>query len=354
MRPTRFSFRNTAAIAAAAALVASTLLAPAPAQAAPAFSPGIAAADTAATLAAQLGDARTAGTYLDRISGQMVVNVTDTAAADTVRASGATARVVTRSSADLARVTTALTASAQIPGTAWSVDPVSNQVLVSIDSTVTGADLARIEAVAERFGPAARIERMPGTLEPAIRGGDAIFGGGSRCSLGFNVRSGSGRQYLVTAGHCTNISVNWTASGGQFIGPRVVSSFPTNDYGVIRYDSSISRPGTVNLYNGSSRDITNAGNPFVGQSVLRSGSTTGLHGGSVTGLNATVNYPQGTVFGLIRTSVCAEPGDSGGSLFAGNTALGITSGGSGNCSFGGTTFFQPVTEVLNRFGLAVY
>ena len=79
-----------------------------------------------------------------------------------------------------------------------------------------------------------------------------------------------------------------------------------------------------------------------------------MHGGSVTGLNATVNYPQGTVFGLIRTSVCAEPGDSGGSLFAGNTALGITSGGSGNCSSGGTTFFQPVTEVLNRFGLSVY
>jgi streptogrisin D len=74
----------------------------------------------------------------------------------------------------------------------------------------------------------------------------------------------------------------------------------------------------------------------------------------VTALNATVNYPQGTVYGLIRTTVCAEPGDSGGSLFSGTSALGLTSGGSGNCSSGGTTFFQPVTEPLNVYGVNVY
>jgi streptogrisin D len=74
----------------------------------------------------------------------------------------------------------------------------------------------------------------------------------------------------------------------------------------------------------------------------------------VTALNATVNYPQGTVTGLIRTTVCAEPGDSGGSLYAGTSALGLTSGGSGNCSSGGTTFFQPVTEPLSVFGVSVY
>jgi streptogrisin D len=74
----------------------------------------------------------------------------------------------------------------------------------------------------------------------------------------------------------------------------------------------------------------------------------------VTALNATVNYPQGTVTGLIRTTVCAEPGDSGGSLFASTAALGLTSGGSGNCSSGGTTFFQPVTEPLSVYGMQVY
>ncbi len=110
----------------------------------------------------------------------------------------------------------------------------------------------------------------------------------------------------------------------------------------------------MNVYNGTSRDITRSGNAFVGQSVQRSGSTTGLRSGSVQGLNATVNYQEGSVFGLIRTNVCAEGGDSGGALFAGNTALGLTSGGSGNCRSGGTTYFQPVTEALNVYGMSVY
>ena len=122
----------------------------------------------------------------------------------------------------------------------------------------------------------------------------------------------------------------------------------------MRHNNSANAAGNVSLYNGSFRDITGSGNASVGQAVQRSGSTTGLRSGSVTALNATVNYAEGSVSGLIRTNVCAEPGDSGGSLFAGGTALGLTSGGSGNCRTGGTTFFQPVTEALSRYGVSVF
>ncbi len=81
------------------------------------------------------------------------------------------------------------------------------------------------------------------------------------------------------------------------------------------------------------------------------GSTTGLADGRVLGLDATVNYPEGTVTGLIQTDVCAEPGDSGGSLFTRDgLAIGLTSGGSGDCTTGGETFFQPVTTALNAVG----
>jgi len=120
----------------------------------------------------------------------------------------------------------------------------------------------------------------------------------------------------------------------------------------VRYDSTIARPGNVSLFNGTFRDITGARNAVVNESATRSGSTTGVRSGTVTAVNATVTYPQGTVTGLIRTNICAQPGDSGGSLFTGGTALGMTSGGSGNCTSGGIIFFQPVTEVLN-LGLRV-
>jgi streptogrisin D len=351
MRPTRSPLRRAAIALAAGTLVAGSLLGAPAAQAAPAA----AAPDAALSLSERLG-ARSAGTYFDSASGRMVVTVTDEAAADDVRAAGAVARLVSRSGADLAAVTAALDRSARIAGTSWFVDPVSNQVVVSVDSTVTGPRLATVERVTQRFGAAVRLERAPGTLSTTISGGHAIYGGGSRCSLGFNVRTSAGTQYFLTAGHCTNISSSWYANASHttYLGPRAGTSFPGNDYGIVRYNSTVSRPGNVYLYNGTYRDITGAANPYVGQSVLRSGSTTGLRSGSVTGLNATVNYPQGTVYGLIRTNVCAQGGDSGGSLFAGNTALGLTSGGSGNCTSGGTTFFQPVTEALGVYGVAVY
>jgi streptogrisin D len=339
---------------AAGTLTAAALLAAHPAQAAPAATPAATPA-AAGTLASQLGS-RSAGSYLDA-SGASVVTVTDAAAADQVRAAGATPKLVRYGATQLAGVTSALDASARIPGTAWAVDPATDQVVVSVDQTVTGARLARVSAVTGRFGAAARLVRQAGTFSTRIRGGDAIFGGQFRCSLGFNVRNSAGTFFFLTAGHCGNIASSWFSDSGHtvLLGNTAGSSFPGNDYAIVRYSTSFTNhPGSVDLYNGTTQDITTSANAFVGESVRRSGSTTHVHSGSVTAVNATVTYPQGTVTGLIRTNVCAEGGDSGGPLFAGSTALGLTSGGSGNCTSGGTTFFQPVTEPLSVFGVNVY
>ncbi|SCF31616.1 S1 family peptidase [Micromonospora mirobrigensis] len=351
MRPTRSSLRRAATAAVAGTLVVGSLLG-APAQAAPTAA---ASPDAAATLAAKLGD-RAAGTYADA-SGKMVVAVTDAAAARQVRAAGATPKLVTRGAAQLARATAELDRSAKIPGTAWWTDPATNQVVVSYDSTVTGAKLAKVKAAAARTDGAVRLVSEGGVLSKRISGGQAIYTGGYRCSLGFNVRSSSGVYYFITAGHCTNLGTNWYSNSSQttLLGTRAGTSFPGNDYGIVKYSNqSTAQPGNVYLYNGSYQDITTSGNAYVNQSVKRSGSTTGVHSGTVTATGATVNYAEGSVSGLIRTTVCAEGGDSGGSLFAGSTALGLTSGGSGNCSSGGTTYFQPVTEVLSVYGVSVY
>jgi len=238
---------------------------------------------------------------------------------------------------------------ADVAGSAWYVDRASDTVVVTVDSTVSKAEVARITKAAGEHAGAVDVQRTDGKFTKYIAGGEAITTGGARCSLGFNVQSGDGTKYALTAGHCTNIGSSWS------IGTRAGTSFPTNDYGIIRHSNPAAADGRVYLYNGQYQDITNAANPSVGQSVRRSGSTTGVHGGSVTGLNATVNYGGGdVVYGMIQTNVCAEPGDSGGPLFAGSTALGLTSGGSGNCSSGGTTFYQPVVEALNAYGVSVF
>lgn len=351
MRSTNTPLRRTAITLAAPALLAWALIVPATAQAAPSAlrADGAVAAES---LSAGLGD-RSAGSYLDSATGRMVVTVTDEAAAKSVRAAGAAAKLVEHSAVQLNAVVDTLDRSARIKGTAWAVDPATNQVVVTVDSTVTGAKLATVKAVVAKAGDAARMEYAAGEFTLNIAGGQAIYaGGGGRCSLGFNVHIGT-TYYFLTAGHCTNIGATWTTSSGSVLGTRTGTSFPTNDYGIVRYAAGVAHPGNVSLGGSSTQDITAAGNATVGQSVRRSGSTTGVRSGSVTQLNATVTYSQGRVSGLIRTTVCAEPGDSGGALFSGSAALGLTSGGSGDCSSGGTTYFQPVTEALSVYGVEI-
>jgi streptogrisin D len=305
--------------------------------------------DALAALPQSKDDTQTAGSYVDRATGRMVVNVTTAAAAEQVKAAGAVARFVTRSSHELN--TLAKTIDPAVPGTAVWVDPVTNQVVFDVDETIVGDKLATVRSAVARGNGAARIQPIKGELTRLVGGGSAIHGGGVRCSLGFNVRNSSGTYYFISAGHCTNVASNWSNRYGQYMGYRTGSSFPGNDYGIVRYVSSYTnRPGVIN----TGQDISRAGNAYVGQYVRRTGSTTGTHGGYVQALNATVYYQAGPVYGMIRTNVCAEPGDSGGPLYAGSTALGLTSGGSGNCSSGGTTFFQPVPEVLSQYGVNVY
>jgi streptogrisin D len=341
---TTHHIRRVALIGAAATMVCGTLLAPSPAQA---VTPKPDPEKIATTMAHRLG-ARSAGAYLDRASGRLVVTVTNGADAVAVRAAGGVPKTVARSGADLSQVTATLGRTAKVPGTAWGVDPAANQVVVSVDDTVTGARLAKVRAATAKLGDSVKVQHVAGAFTTRISGGDPILGTQFRCSLGFNVRSGS-TNFFITAGHCGNVEPNWFTSGGEFVGSTVDSSFPGNDYAIVQYGGGVPADGTV-----GGQDITSAGDPFVGQAVQRRGSTTGIHGGTVTALNQTVNYPEGTVFGMIQTNVCAEPGDSGGSLYAGSTALGITSGGSGNCTSGGVTFFQPITEPLSVYGVSVF
>jgi streptogrisin D len=317
-------------------------------------------AAVAIALATQLGT-HSAGAYVDA-AGHSVVTVTDSASAAKVRAIGATPKLVKYNAAALNGVTKSLDASARIPGTAWAIDPASDQVIVSIDQTVTGAKLAKVTAAVTKAGDAARLQRVAGTFSKRLAGGDAIYGPSITtprayytCSLGFNVRSGS-TYYFLTAGHCVTDASTWysNSSFSTKVGDVVGSSYPGNDYALVRYTDGSVPPSTVDLYNDTSQNITSAGDPYIGESVKRSGVTTGLHGGTVQATNVTVTYPDGTVTGMIQTNVCGDHGDSGGSLFDGSTALGLTSGGSGNCTTGGTTFYQPVTKALSAYGVSVY
>jgi streptogrisin C len=343
----------------AGAVLATAVLA-GPAAARAAAAPGFGALDAGSfgrQLESTLGGAY-GGFWMDGATRR--VAITDAAEAADARAQGVQPTVVKYSLRQLDGVASRIdAAAASAPATvaSWGVDVRRNAVVV----TVVGDDPSALD-FAGRFGDGAvvvdRVAEAPRLLWNII-GGQAIRNSVARCSAGFNARSSAAR-YVLTAGHCGELGGTWSGSGGV-IGPVAAYNFPGDDFAAIQITSaSAVQTALVDRYSAGA-DVTVAGSAVapVGSSVCRSGSTTGWHCGTIQATNQTVNYGGGDIVrGLTRTNVCAEPGDSGGAYVSPNGATrvqaqGFTSGGSGNCRSGGTTFFQPVNEALSRYGLSL-
>lgn len=310
-----------------------------------------AAGVTADQLRGRLGDTFT-GAWVDPASGGLVVGTTDVARSGEIRAAGAQPVVQPRSERDLVKVQAKLDKAAHKAARtvgSWYIDPAANAVVVDTVSTADGEAFVT-EAQAQADPVEVRQVAETPQLFADLVGGEAIRSSIGRCSVGFSARSSNGTAFVITAGHCTEGGGTWTGSDGAVIGPVAGSSFPRDDYGSIRVDNTAAWTPTSRVAGTTS--VLGSTEAAIGASVCRSGSTTGFRCGVLQAKNATVNYGGGDIVrGLVRTSACAEPGDSGGSFVAGRQAQGMTSGGSGSCSTGGTTFYQPVNEALSRYSL---
>lgn len=138
-------------------------------------------------------------------------------------------------------------------------------------------------------------------------------------------------------------------------------SYPTDDYARIKVTSASAAPTALVDRYGAGGDVTVMGSTrtAVQGKVCKSGKSTGWTCGVVAGFDRTVNYGEFLIVrGLTQTSICAEPGDSGGAVVSnpgdgtGVQAQGMVSGGGGNCTTGGSTFFQPVGEALKAYDLS--
>jgi streptogrisin C len=294
-----------------------------------------------------------AGAWLNKAGNQLTIAVTDPSAAATVRATGAQAKVVTRSAAELDTVKSGLdrrasAAGDEVPG--WYVDVATNSVVVLARPGAVDA----AERWAARSAPAGAVRVIPSTESPVplfdVRGADPYFiDNAARCSVGFSVVGG-----FVSAGHCGQVGSTTTGFNQVAQGTFRASTFPgAGDFSFVEVNGDWTPRAVVNTSTGGEVPVAGSTEAPVGASICRSGSTTGTRCGVIQARNATVRYPEGTVTGLTRTDVCAEPGDSGGSWISGDQAQGITSGGSGNCTVGGTTFYQEVNEVLQQLNLTL-
>ncbi|MFF5171114.1 S1 family peptidase [Micromonospora sp. NPDC000089] len=310
------------------------------------------AADTVDRLRTALGGDY-GGSWLSADGGTLTVAVTDPAQADRVRAAGAVPKQVDRGVAELDAVKTRLDSAGRQAApdiTGWYVDAPTNSVVVLARP---GAENAGRRFAAATGVPAEAVRVRESAERPRplfdVRGGDGyLINDVARCSVGFSVVGG-----FVTAGHCGRPGDRTTGANEVPQGTFAASSFPGDDWAVVQVNGAWSPEGAVNDFNGGAVPVNGSAEAPVGASICRSGSTTGARCGVVEAKNATVNYPEGTVTGLTRTNVCAEPGDSGGAWLSGDQAQGVTSGGSGDCTVGGVTFFQPVNEILQRNNLTL-
>lgn len=333
-----------------------------------------------------LGDAY-AGAWYDLPSGQLIVNVSDEGALETAKAAGADARLVKHSLRELSAIKDELDAAAgattgaerrqaetsrDIGLSAWTVDPVTNSVLVTVTADQAGAAKEMLAG----YGDAVTVEETPSapqTTADFMDGGDAINGGS--CSAGFNLRNPStGARFLLTAGHCVSTGSTLTGQGGVSFGTVQESWFPSFDDAVVRNQNTafwIQGPWVdTNPSNGGIVTTSGSTDGLVGTVVCKSGITTRWTCGQITAKNETVTYTGGsTVFGLTRHNACVEPGDSGGANVsvsgATRRAEGVTSGaslidwgGSKRCisaifgwlGFQSTSWYFPIADSLAYYG----
>ncbi|MFD5113291.1 S1 family peptidase [Streptomyces sp. NPDC058220] len=294
------------------------------------------------------------GSWFDAASGKLTVAVTSDRKADAVRATGATVRLVKHSARQLDAAKAQIDAlSAPAGVSSWHVDPQANQVVVNVVAAQKNDnDVRGFLTRARQAGPVTvkTTAAAPQTFSAGTVGGDPYYTGNVRCSIGFSVYGG-----FVTAGHCGQAGASVSGWDGSYIGNFQGSSFPGDDYAWVNVGSGWwTVPVVIGWGAVPDQLVRGSAEAPIGASICRSGSTSHWHCGNVLAKNETVNYSQGAVYQMTKTSVCAEPGDSGGSFLSGDQAQGVTSGGWGNCSSGGETWYQPINEILGRYGLTLH
>ncbi|MFE3263348.1 S1 family peptidase [Streptomyces sp. NPDC059215] len=294
------------------------------------------------------------GSWFEAKTGKLTVAVADRSVRNAVAATGAEVTLVRHDErqldATLKRID-ALDAPAGVGS--WHVDAKNNSVVVDVVSAHRDDnDVRAFLDRARRSGPVTVEEtrQTPRTFAAGTVGGDPYYTGNVRCSIGFSVYGG-----FVTAGHCAQPGAGVSGWDGSYIGTFQGSSFPDNDYAWVNVGSGWwTVPVVLGWGTVSDQLVRGSAEAPVGASICRSGSTSHWHCGTVLAKNETVNYSQGAVHQMTKTNVCAEPGDSGGSFISGDQAQGVTSGGWGNCGSGGETWYQPVNEILGRYGLTLH
>lgn len=321
------------------------------------------ASKLATSLEGELAATQTGGSYVK--DGELVVTVTDDAAATTAEEAGATVEKVTYSKAQLDKAKSGLDDFAKDAGAgsvqSWYVDVTSNKVVVNVSEGAADAETAAFLDEAKALGKKVDVTETAATATPTaeLLGGQEVqMSNGYICSAGFNATTSSGDALMITAGHCADGSPSFSRDGVE-IGETVDYSFPGDDFASVSVSDAWTQVGAVDTYDGAEQAVAGSEEAAVGSAVCKSGRTTDWTCGEIVAEDQSVNYGNGDIVdGLVQHNACVMQGDSGGSNIAGDQAQGLSSGGqlytdpSGELVCGervgeeNVSFYQPINEAL--------
>jgi hypothetical protein len=272
-----------------------------------------------------------------------------------------------------------------------SLDPRANAVVINQAAAADSSQRAEVRAAAGGAGVGVEVKESQdrklgisaeacqfgaSVCDAPMRGGVNIVpnGGfrGTGCTAGFKATGNTfGNRFVLTAGHCIAESGaskwdSFTAAPEERrnLGSVAAWAFPSHDYAAINangtYWDKPSWPTEV-AYWGVNQEypINYESSSYVGEYVCHVGQQSGLSCGAVTGVNLTEPYEGGNyVSNLTRVEhICTIGGDSGGPVFAGNTALGIFSAtdkpkeAENPCYYNG--YYTEITEDTDALGVTV-
>ncbi len=352
-------------------------------------------------LQGRLGD-RYAGVWFNNETGEFVVPLTAGASRAAVSGQFATLdlsadfhTVAAQSSwaeleAAQERIDGVLFGKDPMPGLVQTLlDPRANAVVIRVAGAAGEADLAELRSLAasekvdveirqveqERF----HVQTMackttkPRACSAPLRGGVALWpeplGEVGGCTTGFKAIGKSfGNRFMLTAGHCAAAASKWGVADQNLethpLGSVEDYSFPGGDWAKIKangsyWDKAVWPSQVAHYWEDQERAITAESWSYVGEYVCHSGNKTGTSCGNVSALGATVEDELSGAIIYNETEfgkVCSYGGDSGGSVFAGNTALGLYSAAdmySESPSCNATGYYVEITDATSALGVTV-
>lgn len=251
---------------------------------------------------------------------------------------------------------------------AAGVDPASDRVIVQTHDT---AILKRMTQGMAGYQALIfeQTDDLPRPVE--VSGGEKITTDIGNCTTGFTVtESDGGQSAILTGGHCVVSATSYGTSGyagGYAFTPNAptlyVRSYNWGGANDFSYADSGSETYYNRVYNGTGyTSITSAYKaiPANGATLCKYGVATGYTCQAVRNNNWTATDPgTGKLIGPLvelyaANKNIAQCGDSGGPVYKGNVAYGITSRGdyTGSCKGGPGLLFAPI-KGISSLGLTV-